>query len=45
MISYIKGELAGVTEEKAIIEAGGIGYGDLYAGKGSGAVAGNRRTA
>ena len=33
MISYIKGELAGVTEEKAIIEAGGIGYGIYMPGK------------
>lgn len=33
MISYIKGELTGVTEEKAIIEAGGIGYGIYMPGK------------
>lgn len=33
MVSYIKGELAGVTEEKAIIEAGGIGYGIYMPGK------------
>lgn len=33
MISYIKGELAGITEEKAIIEAGGIGYGIYMPGK------------
>ena len=27
MISYIRGELAAVQEQKAIVEAGGIGYG------------------
>ena len=27
MISYIRGRLASVEEQKAIVEAGGIGYG------------------
>ena len=27
MISYVRGELAAVEEQKAIVEAGGIGYG------------------
>ena len=27
MISYIRGELAVVTEDKAIIDVGGVGYG------------------
>lgn len=27
MISYVKGELAAIEEQKAIIDVGGIGYG------------------
>ncbi|MCI8293632.1 MAG: Holliday junction branch migration protein RuvA [Hespellia sp.] len=27
MISYVRGELAAISEEKAVVEAGGIGYG------------------
>lgn len=33
MISYIRGELADVEEQKAIVEAGGIGYGIYMPGQ------------
>ena len=29
MISYIRGELVAVEEEKAVIDVGGVGYGIL----------------
>ena len=29
MISYIRGELAAVEEDRIVVEAGGIGYGIL----------------
>ena len=33
MISYIRGELAAVEENKAIVDVGGIGYGGFMSNK------------
>lgn len=33
MISYIRGELAAITEEKAIVDVGGVGYGIFMSGQ------------
>ena len=36
MISYIRGELAAVEEDKIIVEAGGVGYGIYMSGNAMG---------
>ena len=32
MISYVRGELTAVEKDKVIVDVGGVGYGDIYAG-------------
>ena len=33
MISYVRGELAAVEEDKAVVDVGGVGYGVFMSGQ------------